>query len=120
MVRNFYETSHGKSVCDGLGAIVKNSCYQAVLSRKEIIKNANDLFEFCQKKLKINGKFMIGKDGMKYFSKREFIFINENDVQRSNPDILGINWYSKISLCHEHQHPHEIAYKTPFMLLLWL
>ena len=30
--RNFFETSHGKNVCDGLGAIVKNSCYQAVIS----------------------------------------------------------------------------------------
>jgi len=26
--RNFFETSHGKNVRDGLGAVVKNSCHQ--------------------------------------------------------------------------------------------
>ena len=41
--RNFFETSHGKSVCDGLGAVVKMSCFQEVVSGKIIIKDAQDL-----------------------------------------------------------------------------
>lgn len=44
--RNFFETSHGKNVCDGLGAIVKNSCYRAMLTGK-VIGNASDMFNYC-------------------------------------------------------------------------
>ena len=46
--RNFFETSHGKNVCDGLGATVKSSSHQAVISGKKIIANAKDLFKHCQ------------------------------------------------------------------------
>lgn len=49
--RNFFETSHGKSVCDGLGAVIKRSCYQEVVSEKRIIKDAKDLFDFGKQKL---------------------------------------------------------------------
>lgn len=48
IIRNFFETSHGKSVCDGLGAIVKNSCSKAVLSEKAVICNAKSLYDYCQ------------------------------------------------------------------------
>lgn len=36
LYRNFFETSHGKSVCDGIGAICKNFCSRAVLSGKAL------------------------------------------------------------------------------------
>lgn len=48
--RNFFETSHGKSVCDGLGAVVKNACAKAVLTEKAVISDAKSLFKFCKKK----------------------------------------------------------------------
>ena len=35
VTRNCFETSHGKNVCDGLGATVKNACYRAVVSKQE-------------------------------------------------------------------------------------
>ena len=47
----FFETSHGKKVCDSLGAIVKNSCYQAVISSKKIIGTAQDVFDHCEQRL---------------------------------------------------------------------
>ena len=50
--RNFFETSHVKSVCDGLGAIVKNSCYRAMLSKK-VLAGANDVFKHCTQSLEI-------------------------------------------------------------------
>lgn len=34
LTRNYFETSHGKNVCDGLGAVIKCSCYWAMLSGK--------------------------------------------------------------------------------------
>ena len=49
--RNFFETSHGQSVCDELGAVIKRSCYQEVVSGKRIIKDAKDLFDFVKQKL---------------------------------------------------------------------
>ena len=37
---HFFETSHGKNVCNGLGALLKNYCYQAVISRKAVLGSA--------------------------------------------------------------------------------
>lgn len=47
---HYFETSHGKSPCDGLGAVVKNVCWNAVKSGKTVIANAEDLFKYCQEK----------------------------------------------------------------------
>ena len=49
-----FETSHGKSVCDGLGAVVKNACAKAVLTEKAVISDAKPLLKFCKKTLKMN------------------------------------------------------------------
>ena len=49
-VRNFFETSHGKSVCDGLGAM-KNSCSRAVVSGKIILSDAKAVYSYCQQNL---------------------------------------------------------------------
>ena len=51
ITQNYFETSHGKSVCDGLGAIVKNACHRGVLSGKVVISNAPTLFRFRKEKL---------------------------------------------------------------------
>ena len=61
--RHFFETSHGKSVCDGVGATVKNVCHHAVISRKKVIGNATELYEYAKEKLTVNT----------VESKREFI-----------------------------------------------
>jgi len=38
--RNYFETSHGKSPRDGLGAIIKQACFNAVKSEKAVIGKA--------------------------------------------------------------------------------
>lgn len=48
--RNFFETSHGKSVCDSLGAVIKN-CYQAVLTGKAVLSTADDVYSYCSRRL---------------------------------------------------------------------
>lgn len=82
--RIFFETSHGKNVCDGLGAIVKNSCYRAMLTGK-VIGNASDMFNHCNQtlahELLINEKDNTG-------TIREFIYISKNEVDRTHiPDV---------------------------------
>lgn len=51
IVSNFFETSHGKSVCDGLGSTVKNCAIKADISGKEVIPDAKSLYNVCVKKL---------------------------------------------------------------------
>ena len=48
---HYFDTSHGKSPCDGLGAVVKNVCWNAVKSGKVVIANAEDLYRYCKNKL---------------------------------------------------------------------
>ena len=51
--RNFFETCHGKRVCDGLGAVIKNICYQAVLTGKAFLSTADDVYSYCSSRLSI-------------------------------------------------------------------
>jgi len=53
VIRNYFETSHGKNVYDGLGAKVKNAFYRAVISNRKVIGNADDVYKFCQDNLKM-------------------------------------------------------------------
>ena len=77
--RKFFETSHGKNVCDGLGATVKNVCYQAVISGKKVISTADDLFEYCKEKLTVNT----------VESKREFIYLDTKYINRERPEVIN-------------------------------
>ena len=61
ITHNYFETSHGKSPCDGLGAVVKNTCYNAMISGKAVIGNATDVYEFCKQKLEHSAK-LVGTD----------------------------------------------------------
>jgi hypothetical protein len=47
VTRKYFETAHGKNVCDGLGATVKNACFRAVVRNRRVIGGAKDLFDFC-------------------------------------------------------------------------
>ena len=64
-------------MCDGLGATVKSSCNQGVLSGKAIIGKGKDLFEYREKRLKITDKV---------HSKREFVFVDSDTVIRDGPE----------------------------------
>ena len=78
--RNYFETSHGKSPCDGLGAVVKQACFNAVKSEKAVIGNAEDVFKFCKNKLEHNK--IMKKGNVQYRSKRDFIFVERQEIDR--------------------------------------
>ena len=71
---NISETSHGKNVCDGLRAIVKNSCYQAVVSIRKVIGTALDVFHYCEERLQ--SKSMVFQDQTHVASKQQFVFVS--------------------------------------------
>jgi rRNA processing protein Gar1 len=80
--RNFFETSHGKNICVGLGAIVKNFCYQAVISSKKIIGTAQDVFDHCEQRLTSIKSQTEGEE--KTVSKRQFILVK--GIKRDRPE----------------------------------
>ncbi len=51
---HFTATAHGKSECDALGAVVKRSAKLHSLRGQGLIRNANELFTFCENHLKSN------------------------------------------------------------------
>ena len=83
-IRNNFETSHGKSVCDGLGAIVKSACHRAVLSGKAVISDAPTLYRFCKDHLQHDLKTTVSyQDGEKIESTsiREFLYVDRATVR---------------------------------------
>ena len=82
--RNFFETSHGKSVCDGLGAVIKNYCHQAVVSGKAILGSAQDVFKFVSSHL-VHGPKLMTVGGKEHISIRDFVFVS--DVNRDRPEL---------------------------------
>ena len=49
--RHFFGTRHGKGPCDAIGATVKNKTTTYVKSRRGIVRNALELYNFCQTEL---------------------------------------------------------------------
>ena len=75
ITRNFYDTSHGKSVCDELGPIVKSACYRSVLGQA-IIGSAKDLYNYCSENLTVNFKVVRNNENqVTHISIREFVFL---------------------------------------------
>ncbi len=51
MERTYFGSRHGKSPCDALGGIVKSAARRYVKSRRELIRNAQELFDFAKSNL---------------------------------------------------------------------
>lgn len=51
--RSFFGSRHGKGPCDALGGIVKKGAETYVKSRRGTIRNADEMFTFCEAHLKI-------------------------------------------------------------------
>ena len=83
--RNYYETSHGKNVCDGLGAVVKNGCYRAMLTGK-VIGNAADVYKHCQDTLAHN---MHISEKERTVSIIQFVFVDKSEVDRNNVPVVA-------------------------------
>ena len=92
VTRNFFEISHGKSVCDGLGATVKNVCYRAVVSGKKVISDASDVFNFCEEKLKRENT-----EGAEVtISRRDFISLTDVERNRNESEVQTLNGTRKL------------------------
>ncbi|KAI8490480.1 hypothetical protein Bbelb_317480 [Branchiostoma belcheri] len=84
-----------ESRCDGLGAVVKGSCYQAVISGRVKICHADDMFIYCKERLPAEPKVVKSSEG-KYVTKREFIFIHKDTVDRSRQEMTNMPGTRKI------------------------
>jgi hypothetical protein len=89
VTHNYFETSHGKSPCDGLGAVIKNTCYNAMVSGEEVIGNAKDAYNFCKQKLNHTAK-IVGKNEEKYISKRNIVFVESSEIDREDMGVKTI------------------------------
>ena len=90
VTRNYFETSHGKSPCDGLGGIVKNMASRAVLRKRAVIRDARELFVFCEKYLTVVGQSSYQSRREEYAdSMRSFIYIESSEINRqeTNSDV---------------------------------
>lgn len=97
ITRDYFETSHGKGVCDGLGAVVKNTAHHAVLSGKMVIAGPSDLYKHCRTKLEHAGrtnKTTVGQQ--KSISIRQFLYIDSKDINRPEVSVLPIKGTRKI------------------------
>ena len=87
VVRNFFETSHGKSPCDGIGGTVKHKAHNAVLHGKEEIQCAAQLADFCQRELSNVGSSTYQYRRSKYDnSHRTFVLVQANEIDRNKPE----------------------------------
>ena len=107
VVRNYFETSHGKSVCDQLGAIVKQSCYKAVVSGTTIIENARDLFNFRTSKVTVSKTF---KPGDLSLSKHKFVFV-DRITKREKTDVNTVGGTRKLHAVKQEKR-HMINVKS--------
>ena len=91
MERSFFETSCGKNVCDGLGAIVKNSCFYAMLTGK-VIANAHEVYAYSQEMLSHGDK---GSSPMTV-SRNNFIFAEKVSIIRSPSSLMNLTGTRKL------------------------
>ena len=79
--RSFFGSRHGKSLCDGLGGVVKTAVLKAVKLRQVTIRDASDMFAFCNAKLKQT------YDGCHHSSpSRSFFYISTQSIQRDRTE----------------------------------
>lgn len=113
--RNYFETSHGKNVCDGLGAIIKNACYRAVLQGK-VIAGPKDVYEHCLAKLKHDAKppqYPSKALGYKELCKRDFVYVSKGSVDRTTSDVNTLVGTRKLhSLRNIQGSLHQVQYRN--------
>jgi hypothetical protein len=73
--RAFFGSRHGKGPCDSVGGTVKSLATSHVIRREGIIRNAHEMFMYCEKDLTINRAH--GEPGC--HSLRTFFFVDKVD-----------------------------------------
>jgi len=81
---HYFESSHGKSASDGLGAVVKHSATMAVTRREAVIRNARELYDYCVANLETVGDGLFASRRKDYdSSRRKFFFLESSEIVRS-------------------------------------
>lgn len=96
VTRNFFGSRHGKGPCDPVGGVVKNVARRAVMSRKAVIKDANDMFVFCTSNLTVdNGSSSTTCTGK--HMRRSFFYVASSDVNHiKRTDLVTVKGTRKI------------------------
>lgn len=108
VTQNYFETSHGKSVCDGLSATVKNACYRAVISNRKVIGCAEDVYHFCTEKLKMENT----DNEAKTVSRREFILVKDVERNREETDVQTLQGTRKLHAVKSGSNDYELSIRN--------
>ena len=79
--RHFFGSRHGKNDSDGASGVIKSSVRRAVLAGRCVISNAEDLYDYCNKKLL---KLAVDTEGKCQHVRRSFFHIS--NINRVRPE----------------------------------
>lgn len=80
-IQNYHETSHAKGPQDGAGANVKHKADMAVIKCQVIMRNAEDLYNFCAENLQQPAPSRYQSENVK-LSRRIFFYVEQNNRER--------------------------------------
>ena len=72
----YFETSHGKSKSDGLWGIAKGYASREVAATNTVIRNATELYQFCNEKLTVSSS-----DEHKKMLNRLFFYLPKENIE---------------------------------------
>ncbi|CAC5419520.1 unnamed protein product [Mytilus coruscus] len=99
LIRNYFETSHGKGPHDAAGGFLKNQADYAVLRGKTKIQTARDLYDFAQENLQNPQSGIYKKRLFKYIAeipRLHNINFKPVDQNRKIHQIISTNFYTDL------------------------
>ncbi|XP_064619490.1 uncharacterized protein LOC135482935, partial [Lineus longissimus] len=108
---NYFESSHGKSSADGLGAVVKHRATVAVTRRQATIRNAEELYQFCVTNFSDVGQSCFPAERKKYTSSaRKFFYVKKEDIEHQRPSraVKSVPGTMKIHCLKPTGQPYQI------------
>ena len=75
--RNYFGSRHGKGPSDGVSGCVKSTVRRAVISRRAVVNNVENMYSFCEKNMTLDNCRK---------QRRTFFLVRQDDVQRNRPE----------------------------------
>jgi hypothetical protein len=75
--RDFFGSEHGKSACDAEIGVYR-AIDRAIIGKKIIINNTEDLFKFCEENMVLD----------ELFTKRNFMFVKGKEIPRERSETI--------------------------------
>jgi len=75
--RDFFGSEHGESACDAEIGVYR-AIDRAIIGKKIIINNTEDLFKFCEENMVLD----------ELFTKRNFMFVKGKEIPREQPETI--------------------------------